>query len=112
MSLPYVEGSLTRIDEKTISFKLVNYVGTGSATVRIKAFMNGKDVTRNTTARIGTEERNIAQPLTVYATYGDEIEFIIRSDEPIPTGKHSFRIEIEIQAPIWTTLTTEFEGEV
>ncbi len=111
MSLPFVEGSLTRIDDKTLSFKLVNYVGTGSATVRIRVLMDGEDVTSKTKVRIGSEERSITQPMVVYSSYGENIEFIISSDKPIPAGKHKFRVEISVESPIWTTITTEFEGE-
>jgi len=112
MSLKYVENSLSRVDDKTISFKLMNNYASGSATIDGKILLDGIDVTKYTTAKLAGQSITVGENMDIYSEYGDIIEFIISLDKKIERGKHKIEVEMKIKYPIWATLRSEFEGEV
>ena len=74
MSLDYVEGSLKRVDEDALEFKLINHVESGSGYIGVKVLLDGKDVTDKLTMKIGTQEARQVRPyMFVTSDYGDEV---------------------------------------
>ncbi|MEM2264794.1 MAG: hypothetical protein QXX03_06370 [Nitrososphaerota archaeon] len=113
MSIQYVENSFRKIDEKTIEFKIKNMVGSGRASISPRIFLDNKDVTEKASMKIREEDfKKIEQKMDLDARYGDEITIRIDLDEKIGPGTHNIKAQIEINWPIWITLTSEFKVKV
>lgn len=113
MSIQYIENSFRKIDEKTIEFKIKNMAGSGSVSVSPKIFFDNKDVTEKASMKIREEDfKKIEQRMDLDARYGDEITIRIDLDEKIEPGIHNIKAQIEVNWPIWITLTSEFKVKV
>lgn len=111
MSLDYVEGSLKRVDEDALEFKLINHVESGSGYIGVKVLLDGKDVTDKLTMKIGTQEARQVRPyMFVTSDYGDEVLVTIKLDEPIKRGPHKVKVVCNVE-PLGS-YTAEFEGTI
>ncbi len=117
MSISYVKGSLKNVDKDNdgvadhLQFKLINYLGSGSASVSdIRVLVDGKDVTDKTTFKIGDKPPKPAKSLNyVTAYYGDEVLVEIKHDGEIKPGLHKIEVSAKID---WETFNIEFEESV
>ncbi|RJS85216.1 hypothetical protein CW702_01465 [Candidatus Bathyarchaeota archaeon] len=111
MSLRYIEGSLRRINENSIGFKLINYIESGAGYINLKVLLDGEDVTEESSIKIGgQEERKVKPYMFVSSNYGDEVAVTISREKPIRKGPHKIKVECTID--MLGFYSTEFEGEV
>jgi len=103
MSLRYVKGSMKNVDQDndgtpdTLTFKLINYIGTGSSYVTMKVIIDGKEYTDKASISIaGRDFVKIVPDMFVYSTYGDEITIKVDHGGQIELGKHKVVIEGEV----------------
>ena len=97
--LSYKKGSMKNLDEDgdgvpdTLVFTLINSIGTGSAYVTIKVFVDGVEFTDKTLMSIAGEEFIKLKPdMYVSSTYGDEITFKILHKGEIKPGRHKVKL--------------------
>lgn len=109
MSVDYLRGSLRRVDEKTIQFRLVNRIGSGSADVGIKVLLDGKDSTAWSTITRGNEGARPVKPsMEISSNYGDEFLVKVRSNTQIEPGPH--KVEVNFYIGYLGSFTAKFEG--
>jgi len=111
MSLTYVKESFKRLNENTLQFKLINYVGSGSGGAGVRLLLDGRDVTERSIIKIGSQE---ARPMKPYmygsGAYGDEILFTVKLETPIKPGLHKIRLVFDIGGG--ESFSAEFEGTI
>jgi hypothetical protein len=111
MSLDYVEESLIRVNEKTLEFKLVNHIASGSGYIQAKVLLDGEDVTEKSAMKIGTQEaRQLKRDMFVTSYYGDQVLFTISSDEPIKRSLHKIKVVCDVET--LGSYTAELEGTI
>jgi len=100
MSLRYVKGSMKNSDEDndgvpdTLTFKLINYIGTGSSYVTMKVFVDSKEYTNEASISIaGRDFIKVVPDMFIYSTYGDEITVKIEHSGEIKPGRHKVMLE-------------------
>lgn len=111
MSLIYLKKSLKRVDERTLQFKLVNGIDSGSADAGVTILLDGKDLTTRSTLRKGSGEFRPVKPfMYIISTYGDEFLITVKSNAPIELGPH--KIEVICEIDNLGTFSAKFEGIV
>jgi hypothetical protein len=112
---PYVKGSMENIDldkdgvKETLTLKFQNRIGSGSASVDLKVYVDGVDYTNKASIKIADKEaRSITSGMYVASYYGDEVYVMVNHGGKLGPGKHRVNLWLRVD---WETYETVIEDE-